>query len=97
MQSKQGIEMDKSIEGRINRVKIDETASSLSAIAKKLYVRKSLLIHLMQHYRPYICPFEEIIKLNKVIDQAASYWHALSQTSSVSSSCPVTIFSRSKA
>ena len=62
MQSKQGIEMDKSIEGRINRVKIDETASSLSAIAKKLYVRKSLLIHLRQHYRPYITPFEKIMQ-----------------------------------
>ena len=62
MQSKQGIEMDKPFEGKINRVKIDETASSLSAIAKEIYTDGSVLMRLMQHYRPYICPFEEIIK-----------------------------------
>ena len=37
------------------------TANDLSRIARTMYTRGPILLRTLQHYRPYICPFERLI------------------------------------
>ena len=42
--------------------KPEPTARQLSEFSKQLYDSGPLLMRELQHWRPYICPFEELIK-----------------------------------
>ena len=42
---------------------MQETRGSLSALSKSLYDQGPLIWRKLQHYRPYICPFERLLPL----------------------------------
>src|SRR5687767_1446958 len=43
-------------------LEMDYTAGSLSGMARSLYVGGPVLMRKLQHWRPYICPFERLVE-----------------------------------